>query len=190
MPLRTGQHAALLAAATVVAAAGCARTVVEDADATDYDPNDVTAQLDFWHELPGASAVSNDEGLHGVILLLEGVDETGSYEERLAYFRERGWLPDGFDEPAEFAMQRGLLASVLTHALDVDGGVMMRLTNKHPRYATRELVALGVLPAGSELMVIDGLDYLGVISEAQDELARRELEALRDAADRPAESSE
>ena len=147
---------------------GCARTVVVDTNETDYNPNDVTAQLDFWHELPGRSAVTNNEGLHGVILFLEGQDSTGSYEERVAWFDERGWLTAGFDEDPNVAMQRGTLAKVLAHALEIDGGVMMRLTGKSPRYATRELVFLDILPEGTELMVIDGLDYLGVISSAEE----------------------
>ena len=73
---------------------GCARTVVENPQATTYDPNDVDAQITFWHELPGRSAITNDEGLHGVILMVEGTDTTGSWENRLAWLDERGWLPD------------------------------------------------------------------------------------------------
>ena len=156
---------ALLAALLLGA---CQRTVIENPEVTDYNPNDLTAQLDFWHDLPGRSAVSNDEGFHGIILLFEGIDTTSNYDERTQHLKEIGWLQDDFDEPADLAMQRGTLSRLLAKAMDIKGGVMMRITNTAPRYAYKELVYLGVMPDGSELMVVDGLDYLGVISRAQD----------------------
>lgn len=177
------KHAPRLAAALCLPAlvlAGCARTVVVEPQATSYDPNDVTAQLDFWHELPGRPAITNDEGMHGVILLVWGTDETGSYENRVAFLRDRGWLPDGVGEDdANVAMQRGTLAALLVHALDIEGGVMMRLTGGAPRYAYRELVYRGMMPQGSELMVLDGLDFVGVVSKAEDFMRVREAAADR-----------
>jgi len=109
---------ALLAAA--LAAAGGGGTTVEAPQDTGYDPNDLTAQLDFWHELPGRSAVTNDEAFHGVILLFESKDEHGTYENRVAHLQELGWLPDDFDEPADLAVQRGTLSRILVRALDIE----------------------------------------------------------------------
>lgn len=160
---------------------GCARTVVVDPQETSYDPNDISSQLDFWHEMPGRSAITNDEGVHGVILMMNGSDTTGSYENRLGYLEENGWLPERLaGEESNVAMQRGTLASILTSVMDIDGGVMMQLTNKSPRYAYREMVYLNLMPEGSEQMVLDGLDYLGVISKCEDFLRRREARAQRD----------
>ncbi len=184
---RVSPLAVLALAATLLA--GCARTVVEDPQDTNYPADDVSAQLDFWHELPGRSAVTNDEGFHGVILFFEGADTYGSYGARVDRLKELGWLPDGFDEEPNLAMQRGTLARILVRALDIDGGVMMFLTNKHPRYANKELQFLGIMPYGAEFMVIDGLDYVGVISRAQDFLVAegrspseevRDLDGIRD----------
>ncbi|MEM1423866.1 MAG: hypothetical protein AAGH64_07665 [Planctomycetota bacterium] len=160
---------ALVCLASAALLAGCARTVVVEPQDTAYDPNDVDAQLDFWHELPGRSAITNDEGVHGVILLVEGVDTTGSWENRLAYLDERGWLPDELrDDDPNVAMRRGVFASVLARALDIDGGVMFELTDASPRYAYRELVYQGLMPAGSDQMALDGVDFLGVISKSED----------------------
>jgi hypothetical protein len=163
--------------------AGCARTVVENPENTNYPADDVSAQLDFWHNLPGRTAVTNDEGFHGVILFFEGSDTLGSYEARVERLKELGWLNDGFDEEPNLALQRGTLARILVRALDIDGGVMMFVTNKHPRYANKELQFLGIMPYGDEYMVLDGLDYVGVISRAQDFMVargQREDERLRD----------
>lgn len=161
---------------------GCARTVVVDPQETSYDPNDLTAQLDFWHELPGRSAITNDEGVHGVILMMDGTDETGSFENRIAYLEEKGWLPESLrDEEPNVAMQRGMLAAILTRVMDVDGGVMMHISSKAPRYAYREMVYMRLMPEGSEQMVLDGLDYLGVISKCEDYLRRQRAAEVREA---------
>ena len=187
--MSTRTTAAILASLVSLAIllTGCARTIVEQTQETDYDPNDITAQLDFWHELPGRSAVSNNEGLHGVILFFEGEDTTVSYEGRVDHLKNKGWLEEKFDEPEDMAMQRGLLSHVLCRAMEIKGGVMMRLTKGNPRYAYKELVYLGVMPDGSGQMVLDGLDYVGVISRAQDWLVVRGLKEraknIRDAAE-------
>ncbi|TVQ60742.1 MAG: hypothetical protein EA379_07530 [Phycisphaerales bacterium] len=169
---------ALLAGAALALGA-CARTVVENRLETTYEPGDMTAELDFWHNLPGRSAVTNDEGLHGVLLFAKGEDTTGSYEARVERLKEMGWLPSGFDEPPDLAMQRGVLAKALAHMLDIEGGVMYSITNKHPRYATRELVYLGLLGHGTEQQVISGVDYVGAFSKAQDYMLLRDLGELR-----------
>ncbi len=155
-------------AACVGLLSACARTIVEHPQPTDYDPSDTTAQLDFWHGLPGESAVSNDEAFHGVLLMFDGHDDTLSYDKRVEILKEREWLTSGFAEAGDIAMSRGTLSYILVRAMDVKGGVMMFLTSRNHRYSTLELQRLGVMPPGSELMVIDGLDYVGTMSKAQD----------------------
>lgn len=175
-----------MVAVAALAIAGCSRTTVRQVQATNYEPTDENAELDFWHNLPGRSAVTNDEGLHGVLVFADGQDPTRSYDARIALLKERGWVTSGFDEAGTLAMQRGTLAKALCHVLEVKGGVMMRLTDKSPRYAARELMYLGIMGSGTEQQVLSGLDYLGVISKAQDYQMLRE--AGGSAPSRPVES--
>ncbi|MBX9735433.1 MAG: hypothetical protein K2X32_00780 [Phycisphaerales bacterium] len=155
----------------LVALSGCARTVVVDPLVTTYPADDVQAELAYWHSLPSRSAVSNDEGLHGLILLADTEDAAGSYEARVTLAKERGWLSEGFDEPANLAMQRGSLARSIAVICKIKGGVMMQLTGPNARYATRELVSMGMIPEGSsENQSITGLEFMSVITQAQDYL--------------------
>jgi len=170
---------ALLATAALSMSA-CSRTLVEEPIATDYDRQSIVQSVDFWHELPQRSAVTNDEGLHGLILFADGDDPNETYDQRVDYLKALGWLDEDFDEPANLAMQRGTLAKALTHALEIEGGVMMQLTGKNTRYATRELVFLGIMPPGTEQRVLSGYQYVGVISEAQDYQLLREGASVRD----------
>lgn len=169
-------------AAAAVLLTGCARTVVEDPLATDYGVADPDGEVAFWHSLPPRSAITNNEGMHAILILSDGADPTASYDERVALLKERGWLPSAFDEQPDLAMQRGRFASLAAHALDIDGGVMMRLTNKAPRYATRELEFMRLIGPGTEREVLSGLDLLGSVAQLEDYRLRQEMLAAQNTA--------
>lgn len=158
-----------IALVALLAAAGCQRSMVReslDIDSVKADPQ--AAQLDFWHSLPGKGAVSNNEGLHGLILFADGTDPSNNYDERVALAKDRGWVSQSFSEPGDMVMQRGTLAKAVAVATGIKGGVMMQLTNSHGRYAARELQYLGIMGESTEQQAISGLDFVGVISKVQD----------------------
>lgn len=158
--------AALAGAASV---GGCQRSYVPATIDTNYPASDVSKELEFWHELPSRSAVCNDEGLHGLILLADGEDNAGSYAKRVEIAKERGWVGKNWNEAGNMAMQRGTLASAVCQICKIKGGVMMRLAGPIPRYATRELVFMRIMgDPSTENLSITGLEYVGVISKAQD----------------------
>lgn len=158
----------LLAAAIAAAPLGaCTRTVVSDPlDARAIAPG--AGELDFWHQLPGRPAVSNSEAMLGVLLLADGRDPAGSHDARMTLLKERGWLSQGFDEPPTHAVQRGTLARMTASALGVRGGVMMHITGGAGRYALRELIYANVFPPSTENQTVSGLEFLAIISKAQD----------------------
>lgn len=159
--------AAGLAAAALLPA--CARTMVLDQLKTDYAAGDTDKELEYWHSLPGRPVVSNNEGLHGLILFTLDSDKTGSYPRRVQLAKDRGWLPMDFDEPGELSMTRGTLARALAIELEIKGGVMMRVLGPIPRYAIRELIYLRIMADPStENQSITGVEFVGVISKAQD----------------------
>jgi len=153
---------------------GCARSMITGGLDTAYDPQDITRDVAFWHRLPERSAITNDEGLHGLLGFVYGEDPAKTYAERVKLAVEKDLLPEGFNEPLNATMTRGTLAYALAKYLDVKGGVMMSLTGGSARYATRELTYMGLLPEDSTVnQSISGLDFVGVISKVQDFVAVR-----------------
>ncbi|HVZ93702.1 MAG TPA: hypothetical protein VG797_04250, partial [Phycisphaerales bacterium] len=137
------------------------------------------------------SAVSNAEGMNGVMQFVPDSDKITTYDGRVQHFKDLGWLEEGFNEEPDLAMQRGTLSKILAHALDIDGGVMMRLTNKAGRYAQRELIYMQIMPASTPQQAIGGLEYIGVIQKAQDYKLLREMDdAAKEAAKNGAPASE
>jgi hypothetical protein len=175
----TGLTMLLLAA---VLTGACQRTYVAATLETNYPPDDAGKELEFWHTLPTRSAVCNDEGLHGLILLADGEDKTGGYLQRVELAKSRGWVGKNFNEAGNLAMQRGTLAQAICVICDIKGGAMMRVFGPIPRYATRELVYMNMMgDPSTENLVITGLEYMGVVSKAQDYVTLRTPEPAAEA---------
>lgn len=148
----------------------CARTQVTDSIETNFAPTDGDSAVAYWHKLPERSAITNNEGLHGLLETVLGEDPSKNWDDRLLLARDKGLVPAGFSGKPDETMTRGTLAVGLARTLNVKGGLMMQLSKGgSARYATRELSYMGLLPEGStENQSISGIEYVGIMSKAQD----------------------
>ncbi len=114
------------------AVAGCAmeRTVLEDSAVDAF--GGVEAELDFWDELATRRVVTNDDALHG-LLLLAGEDGGADYAARLDAARGRGWLSESASPPKNESAAVGMIAVAVCDILDIEGGVTMRVLGHVPR---------------------------------------------------------
>ena len=147
---------------------GCGTAKVAQPLTAELASSDPAAQLEFWHTLNDRPITSNDEAFHGLLLFFDGQDPAESYEQRVQVLKSRRMLPQDFDQPADQAVQRGTLAVALTRGLNIEGGLMSRLTGNHPRYATREMVYHDLYPPSSPQQTFSGAEFLGVIGRAED----------------------
>jgi len=145
----------------------CQRSQVDSDLTVTYPADDVEAELDYWHGLADRPVTSNDEALHGLILFANGTDPNDTYDARVQWLQDKGYLARDFDRPADETAARGTIAQVLCHVLEIEGGMTMRLLGPHPRYATRELVYLDILPPSSQQQGLSGIQFVGVISRAE-----------------------
>ena len=162
--MRTSLHMSIL----LLAFAGC-RTVTVDQPLTDsLGGNDPKTQMDFWHTLAERRITSNDEAFHGLLLFLDEQDPAESYRQRVEILKRRGLLSQDFDRPANEAVHRGTLAVAVVRALELEGGLMLRLSPHSPRYSTRELEHLDIFPVSSPNQTFSGLQFLGVLGRVED----------------------
>ena len=134
--------------------------------------DDPDSQIDFWHTLDDKPITDNDEAFHGLLLYLDSKDSAKDYAGRVAALRSLNMLPRGFDQPADAAIQRGVLAVAICQALQIKGGVTMQLlypiVGPTPRYCLRELQFKGLYPPGSANQTFSGDEYLGIIGKIED----------------------
>ena len=181
-------HAAGLAAVALAATllCGCQTSHVAQPLTAKLSGNDPDTQLEFWHTLAERHVASNDEAFHGLLLYLDGKDDSANYAARVSALKSRKMLPANFNAPADNGVQRGVLAVAIVQALQIKGGWVMHVThlfsNTPPaRYALRELEFEGVYPPSSDFQTFSGTEFVGIIGKMEDYQA----EALAAAAPSP-----
>jgi hypothetical protein len=148
--------------------AGCHNAKVAEPLTAKLGGSDPDAQMEFWHTLAERNLTSNDEAFHGLLLYLSDTDPATDYAGRVRELKSRGLLDASFNQPADQAVQRGILATALVRALKIKGGVFQRLTHDNPRYAVRELMYLDLYPASSPQQTFSGSEFLGIIGRMED----------------------
>ena len=84
-------------------------------------------------------------------------DPADDYDARVGnLLKSRSMLPKGFDQPGEQAVTAATLAVAIVRLMDIKGGVTMRLFGPSPRYATRELMFVGIYPPSSPNQTFSG----------------------------------
>ena len=101
-------------------------------------------------------------------MFLDGDDPAADYAGRVRELKSRRMLPSNFAQPAVQAVDRGTLAVAILKALDIKGGLALRLFGPSPRYAVRELVFLELYPPSSPNQTFSGVEFLGIIGKLED----------------------
>src|SRR3954470_24302214 len=151
----------------LVFVAGCHTAKVAQPLTGKLAGNDPDSQLEFWHTLATRPVTSNDEAFHGLLLYADGQDPDNDYASRVKTLKSRKMLANNFDRPADQAVERGPLAMAICRALEIKGGVMMRLTGAQ-RYAVRELEFMDLYPPSGPNQTFSGSEYLGIIGRMED----------------------
>jgi len=156
-----------------LAIAGCTRTVITDSAANKFPGAD--AELQFWEQLETQPVVTNNDALHGLILLADGQDSAQDYDQRVAAARQRRWL--GASEPpaADESATMGMISVAVCEILDIKGGVTMHVFGLVPRYCTRELVFLRYIPPRTDNQSISGLEFMDLVSRVEQQMPRADL---------------
>ena len=163
----------------LLALGGCTieRTVHDDSAADAMGSMD--AELDFWDEVAGRHSVTNNDALHGLLMLAgdagadDADDDNGSYARRLRLARERGWLGEDQElDPNETATV-GLMAMATCEILEMKGGMSARLFGPSPRSCTRELIHRRMIPARTDNQALTGLEFIDLVGRAEDFLGYR-----------------
>lgn len=148
---------------------GCGSAQVAEPLTGTTSGNDEASQLEFYHTLAERNMASNDEAFHALLLFFHGEDPADTYPGRVAALKANGFLPDSYDRPSNLAVTKGDMAVVIVNALDIKGGLTMRVLGPSPRYALKELQQLGLAPPGSSAnQTISGSQVLTVIGKMED----------------------
>lgn len=182
------QRIAFIVLAGALFGAGCEHAQVKESVTTKFGGSGEDAQMEFWHRLNDAPVASNDDAFHAILLYLDGKDDCASYADRVAGLKKRGLVSAEFDAPANQSVERGTVAVALVRALEIKGGLMLRVLGPTPRYATRELYFEGIYPPSTPNQAFSGAELVGIIGKVED--FQRGDAANKRAAELPGENAE
>jgi hypothetical protein len=152
----------------VLILSGCQQAHVAQPLTRTLADNDPHVRSEFWYQLADCPVTSNDDAFHGLLIYLDGTDRNVDYAGRVADLRSRKMLPANFDAAADEPVTRGTLAVALVKALNIQGGLTMRLFGPQPRYALRALEYRGVFERCSPNQSLSGGEFVGVMQKAEE----------------------
>ncbi len=131
-------------------------------------PSMVADELAFWQALEGEARVTNDDALHGLLLLADGSDAHASFAARVVTAQARGWIAPDAALDADGVASVGMVSVAVCDLLALEGGVTRRFAPKSPRYCTRELVFRGLLPERTAQQGMRGLELIDLAGRVED----------------------
>jgi hypothetical protein len=149
----------------LLALAGCKPYVMSSSAVDTYGKAD--QEIDFLAAVEKMPAVTNNDALHAFLLLQDGDDTFGDYAGRVKEGVRRGWIPKGEPRLANEAARVGWMATAGCVVMNVKGGLTMRVIGPAPRYATKELVYMEILPLRTENQVLTGSEFVDYLNRLQ-----------------------
>lgn len=110
------------------------------------------------------------------LVILKGVEnqfiDLGS---QITFLRNENILPKRFEsefDPTE-PLRKGLTAYMFCKALEIKGGVFLRLLGMRGRYALKELVHQGMMSSGNVKDIVSGEDLVSILTQAGNYMAKK-----------------
>jgi hypothetical protein len=126
---------------------------------------------DYFRRLVKQSRARKVDGVYTVMVLLGKEKQFKTFPEELAYLKNNGYIPKGREWELNDSLTKGELAFMLCKALEVKGGIHMRLFGASPRYALAELTYMGIMTRGREPDIVTGKELAYAFIEAADYVA-------------------
>lgn len=151
-------RASLVLVLGALALPGCKGRQVAESSAVDQFPG-VDQDIEFMEKVESMNAVTNNDMLHALLLVSNGVDPARDYEERVILARQKGWVPKDWDKPANESASWGDIAVAGCRLGGIEGGLTMRVFGPSGRYCLRELESRGIMPTRTDYQSLSGPEF-------------------------------
>lgn len=143
--------------------------------APDLKPQERSIEFDYLQELFSKKTARLSDAAKVLTILLGAKEKDSDFESQLAFLRGNGILSEKLiKEPAaDMPLRKGVAAYLFSQALDIKGGIWLRLFGMSQRYALRELVYEGIMRQGSVNEILKGEELVSMFINAVDFLTRK-----------------
>lgn len=126
----------------------------------------VDGSPEYIDQTSAETSVSENQAMRGMVLLLDGDDTAGSFDQRVQTLVDRGVASSTWSFDAARPITKGKLAYMVYQACKVRGGVILTLTGPSQRYCLRELQYIGMMGQGSMFLPVTGMELVAALGRA------------------------
>ena len=159
---RWARAAVVLVAATGLTGCGTSAGITGGQSAGPANEN----SAEYLDRLSSETEVTENDALSGMLLLLDGADEAGTFAQRVTALEQRGIVAGSWAHDSQRALTRGRLAYMICQACKIKGGVILRLLGSSQRYCLRELQYMEMMGDGMGWGEVTGMEMVAVLSRA------------------------
>jgi len=131
--------------------------------------------LEFFHLLAQQPMVTYDQACRAMLLLADGKETSGGFEERSAELASRAVISEKWKIASDEAVDRGTLAYMIFRTCRLPDSVNTWLAKcsglGDRRYALKNVVRAGIMPYGLPYQIPTGGEVLAAIRKADDYMA-------------------
>lgn len=139
-----------------------------------FRPTDST-ELGYFRELLSRRVIFHYDACRALVILMGVENQYKDLNAQIAFLKEKNIIPrktaSEFD-PNE-PLRKGLAAYMFCRALEIKGGLWLRLFDKSQRYALRELVFEGIMSPGNVNDIVSGKELILILTTAANYKAKR-----------------
>ena len=139
-----------------------------------FRPTDST-ELGYFRELLSRRVIFHYDACRALVILMGVENQYKDLNSQIAFLKEKNIIPrktaSEFD-PNE-PLRKGLAAYMFCRALEIKGGLWLRLFDKSQRYALKELVFEGIMSPGNVNDIVSGKELILIFTTAANYKAKR-----------------
>ena len=142
-------------------------------EAENTDPDTYFKQL-FSKEAAGVS-----DAYRTLVILLGVDDQYPNTEAQFQYLKKEGIIPKSLRDETDFKapLRKGALAFMYLKALNIKGGITLRIFGVHQRYALAELIYQDIMIPGIVHDIVSGQELIFTLTQSADYLAGQQKDA-------------
>ena len=136
------------------------------------DPIDIV----YFAELIQKKVTFRYDACKALVVLMGVEDQYIGLDSQITFLKEKNLLPKKFEsefDPTQ-PLRKGLAAYMFCKALEIKGGLSLRIFGMSERYALRELAYQGIMPSGNVQDIVSGEELVSVLMQAANYLAQKQ----------------
>ncbi|MHC4605548.1 MAG: hypothetical protein ACYTAF_01260 [Planctomycetota bacterium] len=143
-------------------------------------PEKKPVRTEFLRRMYSTDRAAYGDAVRLVHSVISDAHSSGSHADLLAELEEKGIARADWELGEDDKVRKGVLAYMLVQALEIDGGVTIRIFGVSQRYALRELNYLKVLTGRYVEEFVTGREVIDVLQRARIYRTKGSLDMIRE----------